>query len=97
MKINKILRFSQAQGAIVVAKTNMPPLAQDGSLTDSQTGGLAHNPWAYDYTTFGSSGGTGVCLCVCVSVCSCVSVFVRLCVCAFVCACVRVCVCVCVC
>lgn len=46
-------------GAVMIAKTNMAPLAMDGSVTNSETGGLARNPFGLDRTTYGSSGGTG--------------------------------------
>lgn len=47
------------QGAVVVAKTNLPPFASTGVRTESETGGLCVNPYNRSASCFGSSGGTG--------------------------------------
>ncbi len=46
-------------GAIVIAKSNMAEWAFTPWASFSSTNGLSRNPYDLDYTTAGSSGGTG--------------------------------------
>lgn len=55
-----VVKIFRDQGAIILAKSNLAPLALDQSKTESETGGLAKNPYGLDRTTYGSSGGSAV-------------------------------------
>ena len=55
-----VARLKQA-GAILLGKTNLPPLAAD-SLTDNAIFGRTNNPWNLERTPGGSSGGEGAAL-----------------------------------
>lgn len=51
----------RAAGAIPIGRTNLPDLAMRVH-TDSSLHGLTRNPWAFDRTAAGSSGGEGAAL-----------------------------------
>ena len=48
----------RAHGAVIVGKTTTPEFAWKGT-TDSKLHGITRNPWNPDWTTCGSSGGSG--------------------------------------
>ena len=48
-------------GAIIVGKTNLPPMA-NGIQSDNPVFGRTNNPWNVDYTAGGSSGGAAAAL-----------------------------------
>lgn len=48
-------------GAIIIGKTNTPPLTF-GMQTKNDIFGRTNNPWNYDYTPGGSSGGSAACV-----------------------------------
>ncbi len=54
-----IVQAMQNQGAIVVGKANLSPMAGAADKSTSETGGLAKNPYDLSRTTWGSSGGNG--------------------------------------
>lgn len=53
----EVVRRLRAAGAIVIGKTQLPELAISG-FTESATWGITRNPWSYDRTPGGSSGGS---------------------------------------
>jgi amidase len=54
----EIVKRLRSAGAVILGKTNLPELAIY-PWTESQTFGITRNPWNTDYTTGGSSGGSG--------------------------------------
>jgi amidase len=53
-----MVRKLKAAGAIVLAKSNMAEWAFSAMVTISSIAGETHNPYNFDHTTAGSSGGT---------------------------------------
>eukprot|EP00457_Paulinella_chromatophora_P002998 gb/GEZN01003003.1/.p1 GENE.gb/GEZN01003003.1/~~gb/GEZN01003003.1/.p1 ORF type:complete len:679 (+),score=84.46 gb/GEZN01003003.1/:146-2038(+) len=58
----------RAEGAMILGKSNMSPLADKELWGHSETGGLIRNPYDTDRTTYGSSGGAGAAGGACLSV-----------------------------
>lgn len=56
-----LMERMRAAGAIPIARTNLPDLAMRVH-TDSSLHGLTRNPWAFDRTAAGSSGGEAAAL-----------------------------------
>ena len=54
----EVVRRVRAAGAIVIGRTNVPPLC-GLPVTESATWGVTRNPWNLDHTPGGSSGGSG--------------------------------------
>lgn len=54
---SEVIRRLRAAGAVVIGKTTMPEFGQI-PLTESDTTGLARNPWNRDFGPGGSSGGS---------------------------------------
>ncbi len=59
-KDSDLVKGLTSQGAVVMGKANMAPLAQKSKYSWSETGGLARNPYNLSHTSYGSSGGNGV-------------------------------------
>jgi amidase len=55
---SELVRRHKAAGLIVIGKTNVPEFGLV-PITEPELYGVAHNPWALDRTTGGSSGGSG--------------------------------------
>ena len=56
-----LMERMRAAGAVPIGRTNLPDLAMRVH-TDSSLHGLTRNPWAFDRTTAGSSGGEAAAL-----------------------------------
>jgi amidase len=54
----EVVRRVRAAGAIVIGRTNVPPLC-GLPVTESATWGVTRNPWNLDHSPGGSSGGSG--------------------------------------
>src|SRR5205814_8381705 len=53
----EVVRRVREAGAIVIGRTNVPPLCAM-CVTESSTFGITRNPWDLDRTPGGSSGGS---------------------------------------